>query len=382
MEQEYKYIHIMSQKSIHYNKMIMDMIEEKRYDFNSKEHFFVVSNEEFWVSLSNKNNVAYEEDIFSNNLIELKNYIKRSENVILHSQHMTLLQLFKLSEYELNKIVWCVWGHDLYLNFSEYPLGLYRKLRRYLGKGYHLLRDQRISKFKAIGIGFEYDSIEIKNRYGPNMKVLSMPYGYIKNQKDMIDRIISSNSAVSYDAPIRIMIGHSAFKFLNHIEILEKLIKFKNENIIISLVLSYGDTEYANVVKEFAVKNFGLKVEILEGVLPIEDYISYLNSVNICILDYKHQSAVANIYNLIYMGKKLYLNKDGIIKLGLDLAGVETYTVDDIDNQEFNDFAKPVSLPLLNSEIFSSKFNEDIVVQKWRNSFRSLTEKGKVHHES
>ena len=53
------------------------------------------------------------------------------------------------------------------------------------------------------------------------------------------------NKAPKIDDPIRNMVDHSAYEYLHHIDILDKLVVYKNENIIISLVLAYGNKAYA-----------------------------------------------------------------------------------------------------------------------------------------
>ena len=53
----------------------------------------------------------------------------------------------------------------------------------------------------------------------------------------------------NHNSCINIQIGHPSTQVLNHIEVLEDLYKFRDENIRIYIPLSYGDEEYGIVEK-------------------------------------------------------------------------------------------------------------------------------------
>ena len=63
-----------------------------------------------------------------------------------------------------------------------------------------------------------------------------------------------------------------------------------------------------------------------------------LSTVDTCILDYTHQSALGNINLLLGMNKKLYLNDSGIIKTAMILEGIESSNVNDIEKMSFIEF--------------------------------------------
>jgi len=117
-------------------------------------------------------------------------------------------------------------------------------------------------------------------------------------------------------------------------------LKYRDENIIISLPINYGDMEYAKQIEDYARSLFKEKVEIINKYMPYTQYVKYILTVDCCILDYKHQSALGNIYLLLKNGTKLFLNKDWIIKLSLSLEAIETYNIEDIDDMSFDEFSK------------------------------------------
>lgn len=346
-----KYIHIMSHKSLIYNAQIVNMINENKEQFSKEEHLFVISDSEVYEQVKKYNNTVWVKDI-STNIRQFKNYANKCEYIFLHSNTLSTKILLFLNNKTLNKIIWCEWGHDLY-NKEKY------------------IRKKRIQKFYAIGIGFQYDAIEAKRKYGSNMKIVMTPYGYKKDNQKKIDEIIE-NSKMEKDYK-KIMIGHSAYEFLNHIDLLHKLSKYRDENIKISLVLAYGCEEYAEKVKNEAIMLFGKeKVEIIDKLMSQEEYIKYLSTVDICLLDYKHQSALGNIYYLLYMGKKLFLNKNGVIKLFTILENIETYNTDEIECMNYEEFSKKVLSPKYGKQFAEFHISEKNYVELWKNTISEL----------
>ena len=169
------------------------------------------------------------------------------------------------------------------------------------------------------------------------------------------------------------MIGHCAYQFLRHIEIMDLLKKYKDENLLISLVLSYGDMEYARKVEEYAIQTFGNdKVEIIRKLMSPMEYIEYLNTVDICILDYKHQAALGNFWRLLYLEKKIFLNKDGILKLFANFEGAETYCVENIKNMNFEQFTKRLNDPQSCKKSVEFYIDENNILNMWKNSINEL----------
>lgn len=370
----YKYVHIMPHESTTYNAEIINMINNDK-NFNKSDHLFIIANQQVYNQVKNYSNVIYEKDV-CNNMKKFKECTTECNYIFLHSNTLSTINLLILNRKILNKIIWCVWGHDLYSKRNR-PIGLYRKFRRVIGNCVRFIpetiRNSRIRKFYAIGIGFRYDVIEVKRKFGKDMKILMLFYGYKKGMKEGIDTAIKEcEPKEKKDKNIRVMIGHSAFSYLNHMKVLDKLEKYKDENITISLILSYGDEKYKEEVKQYAYKKFGQKVEIIEEFMPEKDYIKYLNSIDICILDCIHQSAMGNVYRLLYMEKKLFLNKDGIIKLSTELENIEAYNTEDIDHMDFTEFKKPIKEPIFGKEFAKFYINEENYINSWIKTIQKL----------
>lgn len=333
-----RFLHVMPQSSEIYDAAIIEMINTSII-FDRKEHMFLVFDEDIFNNNSSYSNLIFSRTSLNENFGSFIDFINISDFVILHSNTLSLTNLYRLKKKELKKIVWCVWGHDLYVNQKKSENNYKNNIRQILKKIYYLLYDYKIKNILGIGIGFRYDALEVKMRFGSDMEILNMPYiakelnlEYFKNDYiELINRPM---------APKRLMIGHCAYPFLNHKKILKMLERYKKENIIISLVFAYGSKVYADEVTKYANEIFGGKVEIITEKMNLKSYIRYLKTVDVAIFDHTHQSALSNIYYLLYLNKKIYLNNKGIIAQGMKLEGIEFAYTNDIGNISFEELSK------------------------------------------
>lgn len=373
----YKYIHIMLHESSH-NLSVIEMINNNP-EFNSNEHLFVILYKSLFDMCYKYKNIILDERVLDKDMRNFTKYLDSCDYVFLHCHRLSTKHMLKLNSRRMSKMIWCVWGHDLY-NFNWEPYSqnesigekIQRLLRNLNIKLHEIAWNYKTKKMYGVGIGFKYDALEIKRKFGDNLRVLSTPYGYRKDNIDIISNIIKKENQNNLNRPYKIMIGHSGYSFLNHIEIIKKLEKFRNEQIMLSFVFAYGDTAYIREVESFAIQTFGDKVEFIKESLSFDRYVEYLSSVDACVLDYRHQSALGNIYLLLYMNKKLFLNKYGIIKTALLLEGIQTNNVSDLDKMTYEELVKPLRMNN-NGMLFSEKvLDENSLIEMWQNTLREL----------
>ena len=141
--------------------------------------------------------------------------------------------------------------------------------------------------------------------------------------------------------------------------------------------IAFFDTEeYAEKVKEEARRLFNEeKIEIIDKMMSKEEYLNYLSTVDVCLLDYKHQAALGNIYFLLYMGKKLFLNKDGIIKLFSTLENIETYNIDSINQMDYDEFSQEIKDITYGKQFAEFHINEKNYIKLWKNTIKELEER-------
>lgn len=109
---------------------------------------------------------------------------------------------------------------------------------------------------------------------------------------------------------MNIIIGNSATKENNHIEVFEKLEHLKNENIKIVCPLSYGDMNYAKEVIKIGKEIFADKFEPITEYMKYEDYINFLGTFQVGIFNNNRQQGMGNINALLRRGKKVYIRSD------------------------------------------------------------------------
>lgn len=351
----FHFIHFMSVDSPVFNGELIRLVNEA---MDGREHLFVINGKNTKEQLSQEySNVIYES---SYRLSTVKKYDNSSGILIFHSLFLSPFELCLLSEKRAKRIVWCVWGHDLYAK-QKHTFGI--------GRFQSWLANRIVARFRAIVAGFKYDIHEIRRRYGVKVPVFNALYGSGYFQED-IDRIVQNHCRM--DMRTNIMIGHSAFPFLQHLEQLDRLSSYKEENIVITLVLSYGDNEYANKVIGYATDIFGIdKLNVIRNFMTWDQYIEMLCDVDIAIFDFDHQAAFGNLILLSYLEKKLYLSSVGVMYRALQAEGVEVYRCAEIGWVTFEELKANAQSK---NDISYSKdlLNQEKIINQWKQLFQTV----------
>lgn len=358
-----KCIHIMISNGS-YNLKLIKLLSE--IDCGG-ENYFITNNKEF--SIRTNGVARYNHEVLS--IRVLKQLFYEYDYVFFHSMPLSTFSIFALGKNRLKKAVWVIWGHDLYITPSAHKCAVIRNVLNLLKKIRRRLRFVWLKDLAGIGIGFKYDAIEIR-RLAAKINIYNMPYfsGSISDVESTMD----SNS---HDK-IRIMVGHSAYSALNHKGIIDRLTAYKNENIIFSFPLSYGQMEYAKEVKKYAISKLGVeKVEILENSLDYSDYVNYIRSVDIAIIDSVRQTALGNIYLLANYGKKIYLNSNGILYQSGIFEGWFPGNVEDIGALSFKNFIETPDIQQQKIEKCFGNYYLDYSIAKnnWLHSLLQLKKK-------
>lgn len=220
----------------------------------------------------------------------------RADRIVLHGLfNIYLVQILFFSPWLLKKCYWVIWGGDLYCrsmgvkNFNWKIKEFFRKpviknighLVSYLKGDVELARDW----YKAKGVHHE----------------CLMYYSNLYKEYEVPD---------SKHNVINIQIGNSADPTNNHIEVLEKLLPFKHENICIYVPLSYGSSANASNVIAVGKEWFGDKFKPITDIMSFEKYLSFLGSIDIAIFNHKRQQAMGNTITLLGLGKTVYIRSD------------------------------------------------------------------------
>lgn len=360
---EFKYLHVMTHRNSNINGGIIGMMKENPDYFVYREHLFIVTHKDLKQRFIDDYNVVYVPGVFKNNYLKFLAYAKKADVIFLHQNNIfDFIRFIFTPKTVKRKFFWCVWGHDLYRNNTPLPvrnlaISVKHLIKLVLIEIGRAMIDREIKLYKGIGVGFKYDALEIKKRFQDRIKIYQTPYVSGLTTK-VLDSVMQEENNVKKEY-YRVMIGHSAHPHLNHMKILETLSRYKEYPICISLVLVYGNLEYAKAVENYAIELFGIdKVEIKSERMSIEEYVQYLNGVDVAIFDQQMQSALGNIYELLYLKKKLFINANGFLKTPFELEGLYMPTTTEIDSMTFEQFVSNDESSANMGHLFSSHFME------------------------
>lgn len=271
-----------------------------QHHFNMDDHRFVLyTNKAFDIDdrLYSINNV-YDYDCKTR--IWLYKEMKKADIIVLHNLGIPAKELLIIgwSKSILQKSVWVIWGADLYC--YKDPLN---------GIGDYIVEITRRHIAKNIGMTgtlTEGDHALLCKWYNCNTENVRLEYISEKSVSHMKEIVEHPRDKTER---IRILLGNSATRSNCHIEALEILSKYKNENIEILAPLSYGDMAYADEVTEAGRKIFGDSFVPIREFIPKEDYYSFLNTVDIGIFNNNRQQGTGNIEALMYYKRKVYIRE-------------------------------------------------------------------------
>jgi len=293
-------------------------------------------------------------------VFKLRKLMHSSEKIFIHglfSPH--LLLLYSFSPRLLKKSYWVIWGGDLY----------YYKFRNKSFKSniYEFIRGKVIKNIGHIVALVEGDYELAKKWY----KTEAIYHEAFYPNVMIYENIDKTNNSKKRNKKI-IQVGNSADPQNNHIEILNKLLKFKDKDIEIIVPLSYGDRNWAKEVIENGKSLYGDKFKPLVEFLPPEEYQKILNSVDVAIFNHDRQQAVGNILALLHLGKKVFIKNDITTWDFLNKKGLTVYNTYDIDKLSFEEFIfVDESLKEKNRKIIEKEFSEDKCAKLWENVFNS-----------
>ena len=163
----------------------------------------------------------------------------------------------------------------------------------------------------------------------PVNKIQYLPVAYLSLEEIIPDLHVFTSKGN------KVMIGHSALLEGNHYEVLQKVSEISTTYSIL-LPLSYGDTEYGNLIKEEARKKF-TNVEVLENKIERDAYYQKLTEVGWAIFNTKVQQGVGNIMGLIWKGAKVFLDKNTSTYKDFSSWGIHIFSIqDNLDKYELS----------------------------------------------
>lgn len=235
------------------------------------------------------------------NIRAILKVLDTSDLIILHSIAMRRFSIIYfiilLYPYFIKKTVWVIWGYDLY--------DIATKERSYKRSLYFILKKMLVRKIPYV-VARSPDYKRLQKWYGSSAIHINIEPLYGGGLYEVAPRHNRDNASQSFN----IILGNSANEENRHLDALELLSKYKENNIRIHIPISYGDAQYAEIVKIKARSIFGEKVVFLEKFMPPEEYGKYLTQMDIGIFNNNRQQALGNLAYLFATGAKIYINED------------------------------------------------------------------------
>jgi hypothetical protein len=316
---------------MHSQKFIVAFIEFIKEHFDFDEHLFIITDGpsgdmtkilqyENVIILDNNYNSKYNYLKYSSTI---KPYAEKADKIILHAIFSdNKLCFLYFNQDLLSKSYWVIWGADLYV-YNKPRTRLRDQMR-------HYIRTKVYSKIGHFITYIKSDYKLVQKWYSANGEYHEC-FMYPSNLYKECDIKSKAHSTIN------IQLGNSADPSNNHIEVLEKLIVYKDKDIKIYTPLSYGSQEYAKEVILKGKELFADKFIPLIEFIPFEKYLEFLSSMDIAIFAHKRQQAMGNIITLLGLGKKVYMRSD--ITPWQLFAGLDV-KVFDVKNIEINSIDK------------------------------------------
>ena len=291
----------MAKKILHIavcDKFIPPFIRVIKKEFNFEEHDFMLTSGIADIDLNTSDNIyLLKRKGFSCFKFYLLMLLKmhKADKVILHGLSSRLVQILFFSPWLLKKCYWVIWGGDLY----TYQLGA----KNWKWKAKEVFRRVIIKNIKNL-VTYVKGDVELARKwYGAKGDYIECLM-YMSN-------LYNEYKVPSYEgSTINILIGNSADPSNNHLEILDLLLPFIDENICIYAPISYGSSVHAKKVSIRGSELFDNKFIPLTELMPFDDYLKLLGSIDIAIFNHKRQQAMGSTITLLGLGKTVYIRSD------------------------------------------------------------------------
>ena len=182
------------------------------------------------------------------------------------------------------KSYWIPWGGDLH-DVPSSPVGDY--VRR---------------NFQGVAANaYTKEIYQQKHGEGKVFFPFSMTYQSIE-----FDRIITT--PIPKKQYIQIQVNNSAHP--STLEALYSLKKFKDENIVVTTILSYGMTEWSYKIENEGKRIFGDKFRPILKYIPKENYVKLLARNDIYILNQQRPQGMTTAFTSMLLGQKVFMRGD------------------------------------------------------------------------
>lgn len=333
-----------------FTEPFVDFVERH---FDPSEHLFIVLERDAFHTASRSNVIRLPKSVSEyKKLATLVRYLNKADKVILHGlfDH-TLLIFYLLQPWLLKRSYWVIWGGDLYS---------YRRKRvRIRSKLVERLRAYVIKHLGHLVTYVRGDYELAKSWYGATGTYHEC-YLYPSN-------LFKSGVALRQaEGAINVLVGNSADRSNNHLEVFGKLQRFADLPLRIYCPLSYGDNEYADQVAQVGFQAFGDRFVALREFMAFDKYLALLSEIDIAVFAHERQQAMGTTITLLGLGKRVFMRSDVSQWALFREMGIMVFDVDLLDISPMEAGAAEN-----NSVRVMQRFSESNLRKQWQEVFGS-----------
>lgn len=331
--------------------------------FNKNEHFFIIYGDQ-------KKEYRLDEILCTDRVLFVKTLfdekkkfvelVRGSRKIICHSLFFKMIDLYLLNNTIKDNSVtlaWAIWGKDLYEDYDRSKSIRSAVFVKPLIK--ETLRKSLISKTNIFITTGDYDVLKERYILRKDAKQMSAQYSY---------NLLEQHEYENNSDKISVMVGHSATETCRHLETFEMLKKYAGK-IKVFCPLSYPkNIAYIEKVSNIGMRYFGNDYFPMTGFFKYDEYVSFLNTIDIGVFNNNRQQGMGNITNLLYLGKKVYLSKDNTIRKTYYSPNYFIYNCEDIRKDDFLDLLSPEQAKN-NRERIVFKFSDENFLTEWKGIF-------------
>jgi dTDP-N-acetylfucosamine:lipid II N-acetylfucosaminyltransferase len=319
-------------------------------------------------------------------LDKVLNEIINYDLVVFHGLDDFRCEIVLRSKQKL-KILWSFWGYEVY-NYHKYffnsiygsetkrnfivkkPQTLKKSLFEFytgIEKAY-----KNIRRFKAISrigyFGFPY--IE-EYTLLTGLKLLNS--NYIRFTYYPLEFIFNDHEN-KYISGENILLGNSATLSNNHIEIFETLNKLDLNGKKVMVPLSYGDNNYRDKILSYGNSKIPDHFLPLTDFYSLEEYNKIIQTCNVFIMNSYRQQGIGNIFAMLWMGAKVYLDERNTCYQYLKRINCSVYSID----KDFNPHNKDIFTALnsyevnRNREILKNELGKDHLLYNLKKQIETI----------
>ncbi|MDO4567594.1 MAG: TDP-N-acetylfucosamine:lipid II N-acetylfucosaminyltransferase [Clostridia bacterium] len=357
-----------------------NLFKQWRELYDLSDHTFLVVNNRAGIANFPKfaefEEFLYLDDLATNKLkllLELRRMFAEADRIIVNSllfvNRRVLAAMFYLLKPHLKKTTWIEWGADLYNWYDD----RHRLLSGYFNRINRYIREN----VESIGLTFEYDVHFLRETIHTSAPTFFTPLPFGTDRRELLES--TRPRRARSDGVVWIQVAHNALMVNKHVALINKLERFSDENARFIMPLSYGQFglngmyggwTYSNAVKTYASRIFGSKATFLTKSVELEHYLRYMWNVDIAVFHTQRPIALASIYYMTYMGKKIFVpSNTPQYAMFLEL-GIPVFDTLEIPNMTFEEFTAPVKAG--RCEYIVDKFEPYREVRRWEELFEHI----------